>query len=87
MWAVMCEYGLVSGLRAVRAEVRTSAGRRSVKGMSAGTSISAVQSQDCAAACTSVVTALCPLVASPTAQQVAWAGTAGALLLVHKEQA
>ena len=28
-----------------------------------------------------------PMRASPTAQQVAWAGTAGALLLVHKEQA
>ena len=54
------------------AEVRTSAGRRSVPGMSPGTSISAVLSQDWSAACTNAVTALCPRVASPTAQQVAW---------------
>ena len=55
-----------------KAEVRTPASRRSVP-RSPGTSISAVQSQDWAAACTSVATALCPRVASPTAQQVAWA--------------
>ena len=41
----------------VGVEVTTSAGRKSVPGMSPATSISAVQSQDCAAACTSVVTA------------------------------
>ena len=41
--------------------------------MSPGTSISAVQSQDWAAVCTSALAALWPRVASPTAQQVAWA--------------
>ena len=40
------------------AEVRTSAGLRSVRGMKPGTSVSAVQSQDCAAAYTSGVIAL-----------------------------
>ena len=48
--------------------MRTSAVRRSVPGRSPRTSISAVQSQDWAAACNNAMTALCPRVASPTAR-------------------
>ena len=54
-----------------RAEVRTSAGFRSVPGTRPGTSISAVRSQDLAAAWMRAVTALWPRVATPKAQQVA----------------
>ena len=52
--------------------MRTSAGLRSVLGMRPGTSVSAVHSQDSAAR-TCAVTELWPWVASPKAQQVAWA--------------
>ena len=49
MLAMIGKLGLVSGLRAVRPsllEVRTSAGLKSVSGMSPGTSVSDVQLQD-----------------------------------------
>ena len=69
-------------LRAVselpRAEVRTSAGGRSVPGMGPGTPISAVQSQDWAAACTNVVSTRG--LAHRATRRVSRAGVEGAVL-------